>query len=227
MASRDGQDVGLVEGAPQRGAAMARRPEGDPLGRVGRVRPSVVVRPEQRVQIDQVVGVGRLTGARAVAHARNGTRSGDSLAIARAVQAPTPAGRSSPATSRLASLYSAGFVHRARRRTATDDRAAVALAQPAEHWIVAPEVTGSSPVGHPNSQNTSMMSQDVGCRSGAPKNRAFSGVISTPIASVASRTTPASNGRAHMATRATGARHSPCRAPAARPLMPGFQWWQS
>ena len=25
----------------------------------------------------------------------------------------------------------------------------VALAQPAEHWIVAPEVTGSSPVGHP------------------------------------------------------------------------------
>jgi hypothetical protein len=29
-------------------------------------------------------------------------------------------------------------------------RAAVALAQPAEHWIVAPEVTGSKPVGHPN-----------------------------------------------------------------------------
>ena len=29
-------------------------------------------------------------------------------------------------------------------------RRAVALAQSAEHWIVAPEVTGSSPVGHPN-----------------------------------------------------------------------------
>jgi rhodanese-related sulfurtransferase len=31
---------------------------------------------------------------------------------------------------------------------------AVALAQSAEHWIVAPEVTGSSPVGHPTTSAT-------------------------------------------------------------------------
>ena len=30
----------------------------------------------------------------------------------------------------------------------------VALAQSAEHWIVAPEVTGSSPVGHPTNLST-------------------------------------------------------------------------
>src|SRR6187455_137444 len=49
------------------------------------------------------------------------------------------------------SIYSARPRPPRSLRTATDERAAVALAQPAEHWIVAPEVTGSSPVGHPNS----------------------------------------------------------------------------
>ena len=39
----DREDVGLVEGATERRAAMAGRPEGDALGRVGRIRADVVV----------------------------------------------------------------------------------------------------------------------------------------------------------------------------------------
>ena len=55
----------------------------------------------------------------------------------------------------LSSIYSAGLVHpRAAHRHGRTP--AVALAQPAEHWIVAPEVTGSSPVGHPNSLATTV-----------------------------------------------------------------------
>ena len=53
-----------------------------------------------------------------------------------------------------AALYSAGLVHRRPARYATDERAAVALAQSAEHRIVAPKVMGSSPIGHPNPQSS-------------------------------------------------------------------------
>ncbi len=55
---------------------------------------------------------------------------------------------------RRPSLHGKGRVHSAgprtrRGRAAMPAVAAVALAQSAEHWIVAPEVTGSIPVGHP------------------------------------------------------------------------------
>ena len=70
---------------------------------------------------------------------------------------PAPTGRlTNPMAappSGAAALYSAGLVHPRSRRSAngaaTDDRAAVAAAQSAEHRIVAPKVMGSSPIGHP------------------------------------------------------------------------------
>ena len=61
-------DVGLVEGPVERRAAVAGRPERDALGRVGRVRPDVVVRADQPVQVDQDGGVGRESGPLAVRH---------------------------------------------------------------------------------------------------------------------------------------------------------------
>ena len=61
-------DVGLVERAVERRPAVAGRPERDALGRVGRVRPDVVVRAEQPVQVDQDGGVGRQPGPLAVRH---------------------------------------------------------------------------------------------------------------------------------------------------------------
>ena len=75
----------------------------------------------------------RLTGARQGAHDTDGraARSARPLYTPHASSHPRP---------RIATTKGA----------ATDDRAAVALAQPAEHRIVAPKVMGSSPIGHPN-----------------------------------------------------------------------------
>ena len=68
------QDVVLVEGGGQRRAAVPGRTEADPLRRVGGVRMPVVVGAVQRVEVDQVVRRGRLTGRR-VRHGNHpGTR---------------------------------------------------------------------------------------------------------------------------------------------------------
>ena len=61
-------DVRLVERAVERRAAMTGRPERDALGRVGRVRPDVVVRADQSVQVDQDGGIGGEPGSVAVRH---------------------------------------------------------------------------------------------------------------------------------------------------------------
>ncbi len=67
------EDVGFVERATERRAAMAGGPERDPLGRVRRIGLDLVVRPEQGGDVDQVGGVGRLTGAGIVRHGAEGT----------------------------------------------------------------------------------------------------------------------------------------------------------
>ena len=61
-------DVRFVEGAVERRTTMAGRPERDALGRVGRVRPDVVVRADEPIQVDQDGGVGRQSGPLAVRH---------------------------------------------------------------------------------------------------------------------------------------------------------------
>src|SRR2546425_5645827 len=58
----DREDVILVECAAERRAAVARRPEGHALGRVGWVRDDVVVGAQKGVDIDQGPWVGRLAG---------------------------------------------------------------------------------------------------------------------------------------------------------------------
>ena len=58
-----GGDVRLVERAVQRRAAMAGGPEGDPLGRIGRVGPDVVVGTNQAIDIHQFGRLGRPSGA--------------------------------------------------------------------------------------------------------------------------------------------------------------------
>ena len=64
----DGEHVRLVERARGRGAAVAGGAERHALGRLGRVGALVVVRRDQRVDVDQVVGAGQLAGAGVVAH---------------------------------------------------------------------------------------------------------------------------------------------------------------
>ena len=55
----------------------------------------------------------------------------------------------------------------------------VALAQSAEHWIVAPEVTGSNPVGHPNAPARRICALDRALRhrgrAGDPQGDSLSG----------------------------------------------------
>ena len=73
------QDVGLVERVAERRAAMPRRPERHPLGRVGRVGSAVVIGRQQGVDIDEDRRVGGLTSPFAEDHpgmmSRAGTRS--------------------------------------------------------------------------------------------------------------------------------------------------------
>ena len=64
----DGQHVVLVERARRRRPAVARGAEGDALGRLRRVRSLVVVRRDQRADVDQVVIAGQLAGTRVIAH---------------------------------------------------------------------------------------------------------------------------------------------------------------
>ena len=59
----DGQDVGFVECAVQRGTTVARRSEHHLLGDVLRIRFYRVVGRDQMRQIDEVFGLSRLTGA--------------------------------------------------------------------------------------------------------------------------------------------------------------------
>ena len=63
-----GHDVGLVEGRGQRGAAMTRRAEGHPLGRLRGVGAARVVGVHERSQVDEDGGVGRLSGELARGH---------------------------------------------------------------------------------------------------------------------------------------------------------------
>src|SRR3954471_24573788 len=57
----------------------------------------------------------------------------------------------------------------------------VALAQSAEHWIVAPEVTGSSPVGHPTLLLRRDQTSAPRCSRGArPRERPPSNPASDP-----------------------------------------------
>ena len=62
------RDVRLVEGAVERRAAVAGRPERDPLGGVGRVRPDVVVGPHEPVEVDERRRLGRSSGSLADRH---------------------------------------------------------------------------------------------------------------------------------------------------------------
>ena len=59
----DGQDVGFVECAVQRRAAVARRSERHLLGDVLGIRFYRVVGRDQMRQIDEVFGLSRLTGS--------------------------------------------------------------------------------------------------------------------------------------------------------------------
>ena len=63
-----GDDVGLVERALQRRAAVPGRPEGDPLGRDRRVGGVVEVGGEEAVDVDEDRRVGRQSGALADGH---------------------------------------------------------------------------------------------------------------------------------------------------------------
>ena len=65
-----GQDVRLVERGLERRAAVARRPEGDPLGRDRRIGTELVVGAQQRVHVDEVRGLGRPSRAGVLAHGR-------------------------------------------------------------------------------------------------------------------------------------------------------------
>jgi hypothetical protein len=64
----DGEDVGLVEGATERGAAVTGRPERYALGWVCRVGRPVVVRGQQRIDIDKRGWIDRLAGFLADGH---------------------------------------------------------------------------------------------------------------------------------------------------------------
>ena len=61
-------DVRVVEGAVERRPAVAGRPEGDALRRVGRIRPDVVVRAEELVHVDEDGRIRRQAGPLAVRH---------------------------------------------------------------------------------------------------------------------------------------------------------------
>jgi hypothetical protein len=63
-----GDDVRLVEGGVEAGAAVPRRPEHDLLVGLGRIRLHRVVRGDERGDVDQVTGLGGLSGT-GVAHA--------------------------------------------------------------------------------------------------------------------------------------------------------------
>ena len=64
----DRQHVRLVERAGGRGATVPGGAERDALGLLRRVRALVVVRRDQRIDVDQVVIAGQLPGAGVVAH---------------------------------------------------------------------------------------------------------------------------------------------------------------
>jgi hypothetical protein len=64
----DRQHVRLVERPRGRAAAVPRGAEGDALGLLRRVRALVVVRRDQRIDVDQVVIAGQLPGACVIAH---------------------------------------------------------------------------------------------------------------------------------------------------------------
>src|SRR6476646_350302 len=61
---RRGEDVVLVEGGAQARATVARRAERDLLVGVVDVRVPVVVGADEGVDVDEVLGLGGLTGAR-------------------------------------------------------------------------------------------------------------------------------------------------------------------
>ena len=67
----DRQDVRLVERAVERRAAVTRRPERHLLGDVVGIGLDRVIRRDQMGQIDEVFGLGRLTGTRVGHHAAN------------------------------------------------------------------------------------------------------------------------------------------------------------
>ena len=72
-----GGDVRLVERAVQRGSAMTRRPERDPLGRIRRVRPDLEVRPDEAIDVDQHRWLGRLSGMLVDRHRASSPARGD------------------------------------------------------------------------------------------------------------------------------------------------------
>ncbi len=73
---RGGRDVQVVERGVQAGAAVTRGAEHHLLVRVGRIGRQVVVRADDRVDVDQVFGGGRLAGAR-VSHGSHSADTGE------------------------------------------------------------------------------------------------------------------------------------------------------
>jgi hypothetical protein len=87
-----GGDVGVVERCTQRRAAVARGPERHPLRRIVRVRGAVVISGEQGVDVDEVFGLGRRSGAGVGRHAdsRVAAAGREQLATAAPSSRPVP-----------------------------------------------------------------------------------------------------------------------------------------